>query len=152
MAWCRWLAIWVNPYFFRIFFHINNHPTNQSITANENKISFKNIHQMLPYSSFWYVHTYIFNWRFLISLFQIRNISHLNYIFFGKDDDKEQPIRVPAEIKCIPRAIDHFVCNTHSHFLSINESIPTYLMLERRATCTLIQYSYSHTITYVSTY
>ena len=25
-------------------------------------------------------------------------------------------------------------------------------MLERRATCTLIQYSYSHTITYVSTY
>ena len=54
----------------------------------------------------------------------------MNYIFFGKDDDKEQPIRVPAEIKCIPRAIDHFVCNTHSHFLSINESIPTYLMLE----------------------
>ena len=25
-------------------------------------------------------------------------------------------------------------------------------MLERRATCTLIQYSYSHTITYVATY
>ena len=67
--------------FFEYIF-INNHPTNQSITANENKISFKNIHQMLPYSSFWYVHTYIFNWRFLISLFQIRNISHLNYIFF----------------------------------------------------------------------
>ena len=63
----------------------------------------------------------------------------MNYIFFGKDDDKEQPIRVPAEIKCIPRAIDHFVCNTHSHFLSINESL-----CDARATCINSIFIFAH--------
>ena len=54
---CWWLdSRYESTHIFFEYFFINNHPTNQSITANENKISCKNIHQMLPYSSFWYIY------------------------------------------------------------------------------------------------
>ncbi len=52
---CVLMTRYESTHIFFEYFFINNHPTNQSITANENKISCKNIHQMLPY----YFDTYI---------------------------------------------------------------------------------------------
>ena len=81
----------------------------------------------------------------LIYFFQIRNMPLQLFYFLAKMMTKSSPSGSLLRLSAFPGlSIISYAIHTHIFFQSMSRSL-----CDARATCTLIQYSYSHTITYV---